>query len=314
MNEPTEQGDYKELEKRLQQSGSRSSAKDRGLAPYASKGAKEKSIQFPQGYGNRSDPPVWINFVGAEYSATTDGRGQKPDVGHKSGTYGGGGKKLIDITLPLPTNHDTVNKVQYGLGDGEAKGAIYDISKKNWQQFLKTGGGTITDIKDILHLSKVKGDRDMSQIDSVYQGGNHREHHFSWVLIPQSEDDIKSIENISNYFQNFAFPRTSVTEPYSRTIHPAVWWISEFNEFGGAIREDRDSFINSPLPSVITSVSIKNTGNVEGGIYFTDRYTPAAVHLSVSFVELEPALTDTVGSSLYSRSQWRRARDRKGNR
>jgi len=293
--------------KRLKEAENRSSRSRRGLDSGWNKN-DGNSIQFPSG-GSSLDIPVWINFVAAEFGATTRARGAAPN---QVDTSGAGGKRLCDLTLPLPTNHETVNKIQYGLGEGEAKGAIYDISESSWREFYSTFGGTTTDLRDIFHLSRVAGDRDMSQIDSVYQGGNHREHHFSWVLVPQSYSDIENVENISNYFQNFAYPRASTENPYMRTIHPAVWWIEEFNAYGGAIRSDRDSFINSPLPSVLTNVSIKNTGNVEGGIWFTDRFTPAAVHLSISFVELEPALTDQQGSSLYSRSQWRRSRDRKG--
>ena len=172
-------------------------------------------------------------------------------------------------------------------------------------------------LKDILGVSAMRGERPMDERDTIFKGANFRTHNYDWTLVPKTSAEAKVIAKIATCFQTLAYPSKNVQSAqfYSRVIHPPIWHIASVDLTGTPDKNDRETKAGKggtgrtkqrwtmyPLPSVLSSVSIKSRG-AENGPWMiggrTDAW-PAATRISLQFTELEPAIN--VGKHLAPRS------------
>ena len=228
--------------------------------------------------------PVSMNFLADPYT-------NKQAIRENAGVG-----KFADITLPLPLNVGVDNSINFGKGQTETTGGLWDMTPGGWWESLKTGFGAVSWAKDMLGFSALYGQRPMDERDTIFQGAQFRQHSYSWSLIPKNSGQGQKIHDIVMAFQALAFPMASGYEQYSRVVHPPVWHISAFDfTEGEGVRWDME-----PLPSVLSNVKVTTA---QGSLHRVSGGWPAATGLTLQFTELEPAIN--TGAFIQSRSQLR---------
>ena len=259
------------------------------------------ALQYPsKKSAAQSDVPFQIQFIATAYSIYTESRNSTATSGD---AIGGG-----NIIMPIPHNLVRNNDIKYGIGETET-GHMFDLTTGGVWEFIKTGGGIVTWLQDLVGVSSLIGQRPMDMRDSIYEGADFRVHGFEWRMVPKSKEDAENIQKICETFQVLSYPALAGYQSASRVIHPPVWHIKGLS-VGGFGRASGDSsglgtdknWMFKCLPSVLRKVTIDTTpegtyGFAMGG---ADGY-PAVTKLRLDFVELEPAVNDN--GKLVSRSQ-----------
>ena len=239
-----------------------------------------------------------INFVASPYTNKQSLRVLSPAAV---------GLKNADITLPLPKDIKIDNTIQYSRGQADVSGGLLDPTVGGFFDWALEATG-ISSAMDVLGISAALGHRPMDERDSIFGGAEMRSHSYSWRLTPKVPGAAEVITRIVNKFQHLAYPARTMGQSYSRVVHPPVWFISVLNMAGGGDGKGSSPaggqfmWDMGPLPSVLQNVSIQTQG-AAGGAYGTRDGYPASTTLTLTFVELEPAIS--TGNGLASRSQIR---------
>ena len=210
-----------------------------------------------------------------------------------------------DIWMPPPKRINGTDAHQYAKGD---RAAGVDVSWEGLEEFVKTLGGTVTGLQDIIQVSSIAGQINMDETQAAFGGSSLRVHNYEWELVPTTKQEAISIEEAAHAFHIGGYPRASGLQTSSRMIHPSLWVISSFQTNANS---NSPSFSEQwrwdmqPLPAVITNVNITNQGSA-GGSYAlggSENNYPVKTNLTVTFVEIDPAINN--GSHIISRSMVR---------
>jgi len=209
---------------------------------------------------------------------------------------------LADITLPLSINLVDDTQISYNRGQSETTGGVWDMTPGGWAETFRSWFGAKTLLSDFIGTSAMYGQRPMDESDNIFKGAEMRKHAYTWILIPKNITEAQDVDKIVKTFQRMAYPMSSNDEVYSRVIHPPIWQISTFDY----VNKLNDVWVIDPLPSFLSQVNIKTA---QGTLHQTRGGYPAATALSLTFVEVEPAINTGPEGGLQSRSQLRGGKD-----
>jgi hypothetical protein len=265
---------------------------------------------------HREHSPFLMNFKAVEWSNKQMFRNEvSTDLA---------GAALADIWMPPPKNINGIDSINY-TREGASQGGLFpNVSTQGFWEEITTLGGLIPAIQDVLGLSEATmAQVAMDESESVFKGAGLREHNYEWNLVTLDEDDAVAIENVTRMFHIWGYPGASWQTTSSRMIHPPMWIINiaspssagTASGVGGSgfragnVRSEKMSWRwgQNPLLSVLKSVNITTQGAAAGSFAFGSKSNsyPPQVNISLSFIELEPAVRSENNNQLISRSQVR---------
>jgi len=209
------------------------------------------------------------------------------------GNVGGEGGAKWDLWLPPPKQINGIDSINYTQ---EFKDEGINPSWQGITDFFNTGMGIGTGALDVIQVSGSFGLEKMDERMATFGGASLRPHRYDWELVPTSIEESKSIEEVARAFQVGAYPLFGGDmniSAASRVVHPDLWLINSAQLSGvGGKFGDNWRWDMSPLPSVIQSVNITSQGAAGGSYAMGNRRDnhPVKWNLSVTFVELEPAI------------------------
>lgn len=252
----------------------------------------------------------WLNFSARRYS---NRRSEKAAGGRKG--------KLVNITLPMPTNMNSTSNVNYEVDQSNEtpfieviQGSLDQLMSGNVIGAAKRAIGGILDplAESIIDLT-VGGNLGRVSMDtgeSLFQSANPRTFNFSFALIARNASESTKIGRIAKAFESYAlpFPATSLAGNISANamIHPPLWSWSPYTTtptgFGFAQTKEQNSnlefWTSSPQTSVLTQVSVDKTPlNTISG---SGSDAPIATIITLQYLELEPNMN--VNGKIRSRS------------
>lgn len=269
-----------------------------------------ENVKLSYPFYRQNEVRYWLHFTARRYS---NRRAQK--------AAGGRPGKLVDITLPMPTNMNSTSNVNYEIDQSNETPFIEviqsSLSKLMSGDVLGAGrrllGGVLDPLAESIIDLTVGGNLGRVSMDtgeSLFQSANPRTFNFSFALIARNAAEASAIGRIAKAFESYAlpFPATSLAGNISANamIHPPLWTWSPYTTtptgFGFAQTKDENAnlefWTSSPQTSVLTQVSVDKTPL--NGIFASSNDAPIATIINLQYLELEPNMN--VNGRIRSRS------------
>lgn len=220
----------------------------------------------PEGDNMASEIPVYVKFSWGQY--TRDNKGRSRDAIKGANNY---------IMVPYPKLFNIASNMKYadsgtiGLGIQEfAKLQLDNLESKadKMLNFMLTGGSAFT----------------FDNMETVLQPGSRRRFTVSMDLVAKSTDQSQAAVDIAKAFQINSVSSWDGGNALV-WIHPPLW-IAEACDSNGNVLDNWDSMI---LPSVLANVEVNKNPILDTPFNLLNN-SPLAINISLSFVELEPAV------------------------
>lgn len=238
------------------------------------------TLQFPPaGDPWTQEIAHWLTFYCADYSTFAASRTRSSVIG----------RSYNQITIPYPTEANTLNTIRYTSG-----GSMNVMALE--RGLVGTIGQQISATKE-LFSSFLSGGNVIrfDHFETVFEPGSRRTHAFNINMIAKNAAQSLVASEIAQIFQSNMYPIAS-TESILTMRHPPLWVI---RAFGPRFRY----WDGEPLVSVLQSVDI-NRSQILNTPFAGESGAPIAVNLKLVFIELEPAMQVGNGSlGLMSRSE-----------
>ena len=258
----------------------------------------------------------WLTFSAKPY---TNRRFEK--------AKGGVGRKLVNITLPMPTNMNSTSNVNYELDQSNEtpfieviRSSLGQLSQGNFSGVFGAMGRLTRGLLDPLVESIIDltvggnlGRVSMDTGESLFQSANPRTFNFSFALIARDAAESVTIGRIAKAFEAYALPfpaqsllSTGSTLSTNAMIHPPLWRWTPYTTtptgFGFAQTKGQqpnlEFWTSSPQTSILTQVSVDKTPlNIISG---SSEDAPIATIINLQYLELEPNMN--VNGNIRSRS------------
>jgi hypothetical protein len=226
----------------------------------------------------KSKVPLRIELAAEQYSNNATTRAK-------------GGKELIKIILPLPTEGMN-NSVAHAYNQAPAKeesllvkawtGEATSILRDAWGFIGKQFEDAITTVGGI-DYGRIPAD--MSE--STYSGSDKRGWNFTWDLISLSKSDSNQLVTIANELTSYSLPGAKQTT--DRAQAPPTWRIKVLSDNGKSTRGITRALLGDPKLCVLTSCSIsRDTTSLYAPSGSNNFPTPLAMQLKLNFQEIEP--------------------------
>jgi len=196
-----------------------------------------------------------------------------------------------------PTSENIMEKLG-AAGVAGAKGWALDTVAKMTTKGLgfATGGGNGKAI-----LQSMLGQQIDPRTDMLFGGVQYRKHQFSFTLIPRSQEEAESINQILNIFQFYMLPKygggDKVTTDSFFIGYPYEFDITMITGAGAAEGGLPSPHINKIDRSVLTSCNINHAG--ANRVAFMGNYYPAATSLVLDFTEVRLQGRDRYGEAMW---------------
>ena len=242
----------------------------------------------PQNTIHHNEIPIWMTFWAKDWSTFNARRTRDAVV---SGAD-------FSVTLPFPKQLITLNSQNYVAGNALNVQAVEtkDMFATLKQEIIATrelfnsfiSGGSV-----------VRADH----FETILEPGARRTHVFEWNLVARNQEEAEKLNFIPIIFQNNTFPIAN-TSSLLTMRHPYIWYFEAVKGNLGNIDEFYPIYWDGePLVCVLKSVDI-NRSPILNTPFVTPNYTPIAVNLKLTFIELEPAMQKGDGSTvLLSRAE-----------
>lgn len=266
------------------------------------------NLEYPE--YRQNEVRYWLNFSARRYS---NRRAEKAGGGRKG--------KLVDITLPMPTNMNSTSNVNYEI-DQSNETPFIEVIQSSLDQLMagnvlgaakRAIGGILDPLSESIIDLTVGGNLGRVSMDtgeSLFQSANPRTFNFSFALIARNASESTKIGRIAKAFEAYAlpFPATSLAGNISANamIHPPLWswspYVTTPTGFGFVQTKEQkpnlEFWTSSPQTSVLTQVSVDKTPlNTISG---SGSDAPIATIITLQYLELEPNMN--VNGRIRSRS------------
>lgn len=242
--------------------------------------------------------PLFITFTARDY---TNRRANRVAGG---GNFFSQESKLVQFTLPVPTNMTSSTNIDFERGKTNETPIIEGLLG----MFTDQGGGArsfgsllaslpligriaspnfIRDITVGGQLGLVDQDRS----EMLFNQAQFRTFQFNFSMVAKNRLDAERASEIANAAEAFALPSPDIVN--QKMFHPPLWqWYVTAQ--GAGKTETAKLWAGQPQTSVLTAVTVNRTG-AGGAFSVTDKSggsvpKPLVTNLSLTFTELEPNL------------------------
>ncbi len=255
--------------------------------------------------------PLWLKFFAYEYTHNSFLRSQNTTA---AGIPPSGLPLLGSVFVPAPTEFSTLASASYNTAINSPDTVTKADPSKTARQIADLFGvadlfdaaagvaNIVPDLLKKLNDLTIGNLTSMDMSDTTFQGMNKRVYQFKLLLAALTEEDSAAASGVAEFFQAYQLPTAlPLAGPTTRTVrHPPLWYFG----IGPGNNPNIDSdWCGFPQFSLLNAVTVnksgfKNSYAVSGG----SELKPLAQSISLSFVELEPALAAPFSTIVISRS------------
>jgi hypothetical protein len=266
---------------------------------------------YPASEALQKRVPLWLKFFAYEYTHNSFLR---------SNNYGAAGippsglPLLGSVFVPAPTEFSTLASASYNTAINSKETETKADPSKTLKNIADVFGlGDIVDditsmIPDVAGAIKKVNDLtignlvNMDMSDTTFQGMNKRMYQFKLLLGAVTEEDSTAASGVAEFFQAYQLPTAiPVLGQISKTVrHPPLWFFG----IGPGSNPNIDSdWCGQPQFALLNAVTVNKSGFKNSyAISEGSSLKPLAQSISLSFVELEPALSAAFSTTIINRS------------